>query len=1257
MSLSISAVTPVPSPVKEIDPCSPSPCGTLAECKEEDDLAVCKCITGFFGDPYVQCHPECSTDSHCSNVLACVNDKCIDPCPGTCGINAECRVSNHVPICTCPPSYQGNPYQRCYSRPEKPDDDMCDVCGPNAECHLVGKRPVCTCYPGFFGAPPNCRPECINNRHCQTSLACINQKCIDPCPGACGTNAECRVSNHSPVCSCAPGYTGEPFVRCINFTTGEMPKPPQQPSDPCREETCAVNANCHVEGNRGICTCIPGYFGNPYAQCRPECVINSECPQYLACNNQRCTNPCPGTCGIDAICEVVHHNPICTCPRSMTGNPFTRCEPIRDPLDLCNPTPCGPYTKCQIIVDRAVCYCIPGYSGNPDLGCKPECTINSDCPLSKACVNIKCVDPCIGICGTQAQCSVVSHNPLCSCPDDYTGDPLIACRPKPTAPLDPCNPDPCGINANCDVSNNRAVCKCLSSYFGNPYVECRPECIINSDCPKYLACNNQKCRDPCPGTCSIEAVCDVINHNATCSCPRGYTGDPYVRCKLDEPDTPKPECFVDDECSDSLACIELQCQDPCALYENCAPNAVCHVTRHRPVCSCPDGYVGNPNIQCIVAGCRSDSECPVLQACINRDCDDPCEYADCGINAECRVINHRAHCYCPEKFLGDPYIHCERPECTDDPECPSWFSCIDQQCQDPCNCGPNAECRVINHRPQCTCPPEYEGNPLVECTPRPHREPPKECQTDGDCPSKLACFSGSCDDPCLVIKPCGVNAKCNAIDTLPFRTMTCECLPGFIGNAYLECTPRPTEPPGCSADDECGPTELCRNRQCLDPCAILNPCSPNAECQVLNRRPECTCPPGHTGNPRVFCHQILLEPECRQDPDCPSDEACINDICIDPCLVDNQCGLKALCRTQQHRPICYCPEAWAGNPQIECFKPECTVDEECPMNKACINQNCVNPCTYLGPACGLNAKCRAVIHRAQCYCPVGMQGNPSIACVAVGCTSSYDCADDKACDRLNRVCIPVCETSTCGAQAECKAANHAAMCVCPPTFTGNPYLQCFQVQEPPVVVTTVAPECRQDPDCPSQEACINSLCRNPCTESSPCFPSQECRVVDGSPFISMVCECPPDQILVKDGICIKPGVVEPECHYDIDCDGHEYCEAGTCMPLCRKQPCGLNAVCSAVNHRRFCTCAPGYAGDPYTGCKMPPESEETIPECVTDDQCSDSLSCINKRCVSPCMSNNPCAPHAFCYVRDHRPVCRCPGGYVGDPKIECRPSE
>ena len=66
----------------------------------------------------------------------------------------------------------------------------------------------------MIGSAPNCRPECILNSDCPASSACVNQKCVDPCPGTCGSNSECRVVNHSPVCSCATGYTGNAFNDC-----------------------------------------------------------------------------------------------------------------------------------------------------------------------------------------------------------------------------------------------------------------------------------------------------------------------------------------------------------------------------------------------------------------------------------------------------------------------------------------------------------------------------------------------------------------------------------------------------------------------------------------------------------------------------------------------------------------------------------------------------------------------------------------------------------------------------------------------------------------------------------------------------------------------------------------------------------------------------------------------------------------------------------------------------------------------------------
>ena len=206
-------------------------------------------------------------------------------------------------------------------------------------------------------------------------------------------------------------------------------------------------------------------------------------------------------------------------------------------IDPCRPTPCGINAQCRERNNAAACTCLPGLSGNPYIECKPECTSNSECPDSRACVQNKCVDPCPGVCGTNAYCRVSNHNPSCVCNSGYTGDPFRSCRLKTTPPpvtevIDPCNPSPCGSNANCQQRTRAAACQCIPEYFGDPYVACRPECVVNSDCPSYKACQRNKCIDPCPGTCGINAQCNVRNHIPMCTCLAGYVGDPFVSCKL-----------------------------------------------------------------------------------------------------------------------------------------------------------------------------------------------------------------------------------------------------------------------------------------------------------------------------------------------------------------------------------------------------------------------------------------------------------------------------------------------------------------------------------------------------------------------------------------------------------------------------------------------------------------------------------------------------------------------------------------------------
>lgn len=96
-------------------------------------------------------------------------------------------------------------------------------------------------------------------------------------------------------------------------------------------------------------------------------------------------------------------------------------------------------------------------------------------------------------------------------------------------PTQPCSPSPCGPNSVCKVIENHAVCSCQPTFVGSPPA-CRPECVVSTECPLDQACLNNKCRDPCPGSCGQNAKCQSINHNPICSCYERYTGDPFSAC-------------------------------------------------------------------------------------------------------------------------------------------------------------------------------------------------------------------------------------------------------------------------------------------------------------------------------------------------------------------------------------------------------------------------------------------------------------------------------------------------------------------------------------------------------------------------------------------------------------------------------------------------------------------------------------------------------------------------------------------------------
>lgn len=97
----------VPPVMDTPSPCANSPCGANAVCKERNGVGSCACLPEYYGDPYTGCRPECVQNSECDQTRACVNNKCVDPCPGVCPPNAsksldpEVSNSKHSSIWIC----------------------------------------------------------------------------------------------------------------------------------------------------------------------------------------------------------------------------------------------------------------------------------------------------------------------------------------------------------------------------------------------------------------------------------------------------------------------------------------------------------------------------------------------------------------------------------------------------------------------------------------------------------------------------------------------------------------------------------------------------------------------------------------------------------------------------------------------------------------------------------------------------------------------------------------------------------------------------------------------------------------------------------------------------------------------------------------------------------------------------------------------------------------------------------------------------
>jgi len=421
-------------------------------------------------------------------------------------------------------------------------------------------------------------------------------------PSPCGPGARCDLKgSNNAICSCPSGYTGDPFTGCRpgagsgGFSGGSGGSGGFSGSSGGFGGSSGGSSNFGISSGSNFGS--SGFGGSSSSGLGGEaCSRLSDCQFDRQCQGTpgRCVDPCLNDvetsrppCGRGADCKATRYKAVCSCPSTHTGDPFVSCRPFT-PQDLCEPNPCGPNAFCKPGTDnltgedRPVCLCEEGYRGNGVTGCsRGECTSlqHNTCPDDRACYDSSCIDPCGPTfcgggpcCNPTAQCRAVQHLAECSCPLGTEGEPRAGrggtCRRSASSRPD--RPGLAGSGSGSGGIRGGSISAVTAETSGDL---CQP-----NPCGQNAQCNvgSDRTRTARP----------------VCTCPRGYTGNALQACI-------RGECFNDEECSQSLACFDYQCKDPClGPSTSCGSNSECKVSNHGPVCSCPQGYQGDPLSQC-----------------------------------------------------------------------------------------------------------------------------------------------------------------------------------------------------------------------------------------------------------------------------------------------------------------------------------------------------------------------------------------------------------------------------------------------------------------------------------------------------------------------------------------------------------------------------------------------------------------------------------------------------------------------------------
>ena len=212
---------------------------------------------------------------------------------------------------------------------------------------------------------------------------------MDACTlaGVCGANAICTVLTHTPLCSCSPGFTGDPTVGCSPVLT-------------CASQAqCPANLICAFGVCSPPCNSIRDCLDNQACvneKCVPRCTRNNQCPEFHECRG-----------GVCALAEKCRQNGDCSntesCTTALSNFGQRECRNVCE-----GPVICGRNAVCQPNNHRPICICPEGFFGNPEdekVGCQKKlCTTNADCPGDNICTDFRCIAPLRATCSTDREC-------------------------------------------------------------------------------------------------------------------------------------------------------------------------------------------------------------------------------------------------------------------------------------------------------------------------------------------------------------------------------------------------------------------------------------------------------------------------------------------------------------------------------------------------------------------------------------------------------------------------------------------------------------------------------------------------------------------------------------------------------------------------------------------------------------------------------------------------------------------------------------